>query len=136
MTNIHHQFQAGVNLGGWLSQYKTFAHSHFQTFITSVDIRQIAGWGLDHVRLPIDYPVLESDDAPGDYLEQGFEYIDNCLTWCQDAGLGLVLDLHHPPGYSFTNTLEPETEHLNTLFLAEAAQQRFIGLWEAITRRY
>ena len=130
------QFQVGVNLGGWISQYQAYDHTHFQTFITESDIQQIASWGMDHVRLPVDYLVLESDDAPGEYREDGFQYIDNCLDWCKKAGLGLVLDLHHAPGYSFTNTLQPETEHLNTLFTQEAAQQRFIALWETIIKRY
>jgi hypothetical protein len=100
------------------------------------DIAQIAGWGFDHVRLPIDYPVLESDDAPGVYREDGFAYVDACLEWCQRRGLGLILDLHHAPGYSFANTLRPETEPLNVLFHEEAAQQRFSGLWRAIATRY
>ena len=43
-------FQAGVNLGGWLSQYRQYDHDHFKSFITADDIQKIAGWGLDHVR--------------------------------------------------------------------------------------
>lgn len=129
-------FVNGVNLGGWLSQYETYDHAHFRTFITRRDIEQIAAWGFDHIRLPVDYPVLESDDAPGLYREDGFQYIDACLEWCEAAGLGVVFDLHHAPGYSFHNTLQPETLHLNVLFDQEAARQRFIALWEAIVRRY
>lgn len=129
-------FMNGVNLGGWLSQYPQYNHEHFKTFITRSDIEQIAAWGFDHIRLPVDYPVLESDDAPGQYREDGFQYIDACLEWCRAAGLGLVFDLHHAPGYTFNNTLQPETMHLNVLFDQEAAQKRFIALWEAIVRRY
>lgn len=129
-------FTNGVNLGGWLSQYPRYDHAHFQTFITRPDIEQIAAWGFDHIRLPVDYPVLESDDAPGQYREDGFQYIDSCLEWCKAAGLGVVFDLHHAPGYSFNNTLRPETMHLNVLFEQQAAQNRFIALWETIVRRY
>ena len=129
-------FNNGVNLGGWLSQYPAYNHEHFRSFITARDIEQIASWGMDHVRLPVDYPVLESDDAPGAYREDGFAYIDACLDWCQANGLGLVLDLHHAPGYTFTNTLQPETQHLNVLFNQESAQARFISLWQAIANRY
>ena len=131
-----HNFIHGVNLGGWLSQYRAYDHDHFRTFITRRDIEQIAAWGFDHIRLPIDYPVLESDAAPGVYREDGFQYIDACLEWCEAAGLGIVFDLHHAPGYSFNHTLQPETIHLNVLFDQEAAQQRFIALWETIVRRY
>lgn len=130
------KFAKGVNLGGWLSQYRSYDHEHFRTFITRRDIEQIAGWGFDHVRLPVDYPVLESDDSPGVYREDGFRYIDACMEWCQLAGLGVVLDLHRAPGYSFTHTLRSETLHLNTLFTSETDQQRFISLWQAIVSRY
>lgn len=130
------QFINGVNLGGWLSQYHAYDHEHFSSFITATDINKIASWGMDHVRLPVDYPVLESDDAPGEYRQDGFQYIDNCIDWCKSNGLGVVVDLHHAPGYTFTNTLRPETQHLNVLFTQESAQQRFVDLWVAIVKRY
>lgn len=126
----------GVNLGGWLSQYQKFDHQHFKTFITEDDIRQIAGWGFDHIRLPVDYPILEDDANPGVYHQSGFDYLDRCLTWCQDHGLRLILDIHKAPGYSFTNTLEAEMTEVNTLFTEPAMQQRFINIWDALTRRY
>lgn len=64
-------FQVGVNLGGWLSQYPAYDHEHFNTFITGQDIHQITGWGADHIRLPIDYRILEDDDAPFKYKHSG-----------------------------------------------------------------
>jgi hypothetical protein len=121
---------AGVNLGGWLSQYRAASREHFDTFITERDIEQIAGWGIDHVRLPVDYPVFEDDAAPGEYKEEGLEYIDRCLEWSQRRGLGVVLDLHHAPGYSF-GTLEQ-----NSLFDIPQMQARFVAIWEMLARRY
>lgn len=129
-------FLKGVNLGGWLSQYQHYSHEHFRTFITRSDIDRIADWGFDHIRLPVDYPVLEADDAVGIYREEGFQYIDNCLEWCRNSGLAVVFDLHHAPGYTFHNALQADTLHLNTLFSDAAAQQRFINLWSAIVHRY
>lgn len=129
-------FVNGVNLGGWLSQYGEFDHEHFRTFITESDIRQIAAWGLDHVRLPVDYPVLESDAAAGVPLEIGYEYIDSCLRWCADAGLALVLDLHEAPGFTFRNDLEQDTQDRNVLFSDPPTQDRFVALWEEIVRRF
>lgn len=123
-------FENGINLGGWLSQYQTFSHDHFRTFITEADIARIAAWGFDHVRLPVDYPVLEDDANPGVYSEAGFGYIDNCITWCQRHNLKLVLDVHRAPGYAFY-TLEN-----NTLFTKKETATRFINLWQAIARRY
>lgn len=129
-------FMAGVNLGGWISQYSRYDTHHFDTFITGSDIEQIAGWGMDHVRLPVDYPVIEADTQPGVMRAEGFTYIDNCLEWCQARQIGTILDLHSAPGFRFQNTLQPETQALNTLFRDPAMQQRYISLWEGIARRY
>lgn len=123
-------YQVGVNLGGWISQYPRFDHDHFRSFILEPDIQRIAGWGMDHVRLPVDYRVLEDDSRPLQYKQDGFAYIDACIEWCRKAGLNLVLDLHHAPGFSFDSLSE------NNLFDSPQAQERFLALWEAIARRY
>lgn len=127
-------YMAGVNLGGWLSQYEGNLRNdpdhHFERFITKADIERIAGFGFDHVRVPFDYPLIEDDSAPQCYKESGFAYIDNCLSWCKQVGLNLVLDLHKAPGFSFT------TPGANTLFTDEGMQQRFLGIWKALAMRY
>lgn len=123
-------YMAGVNLGGWISQYERFDHDHFKTFITKKDIEQIASWGMDHVRLPIDYPVIEDDDKPFAYKEDGFSYVDNCIKWCKEYGLNIILDLHRAPGYSFGTLNE------NTFFEDKTLQNRFISLWKAFAARY
>ncbi|HEY4690545.1 MAG TPA: glycoside hydrolase family 5 protein [Anaerolineae bacterium] len=122
--------KTGVNLGGWLSQFREYDPQHFKTFITADDIQRVTNWGFDHVRLPIDYPMLEDDARPGVYKEDGFAYIDRCLDACKAAGLQLVLDLHKAPGFSF------DTPNTNSLFSSRALQDRFVALWQAIARRY
>lgn len=123
-------FLAGVNLGGWLSQYRVASDEHLSSFITERDIATIASWGLDHVRLPVDYPIVEDDATPGQYREQGLAYIDRCIEWCERHGLGVVLDLHHAPGYSFGRL---ET---NNLFESEQQLGRFVGIWKMFAQRY
>lgn len=123
-------FMAGVNLGGWISQYGKAGKERFDTFITETDIRQIAGWGMDHVRLPIDYMVLEDDDRPFEYKEEGFYYVDSCIRWCEKHNLNIILDLHRAPGYAFYFLNE------NTLFTDEHMQKRYIGLWRCMAERY
>ncbi len=122
--------QVGINLGGWISQYPAYDHQYFRTFITSSDIQRIADWGMDHVRLPVDYPLLEDDDRPGVYKDSGFEYIESCLEWCQQNGLRVILDLHKAPGFAF-DALDQAT-----LFESPAKQERFIELWSAIARHF
>ena len=123
-------YRSGVNLGGWLSQYRAYDHDHFRSFITAGDLRRIAAWGMDHVRVPIDYPILEEDAQPGLYKDSGWVYLDQCLEWCQSSGLQLILDLHHAPGYRFDQLDK------SSLFQQPALQSRFVNLWRAIARHY
>ena len=50
-------FYRGVDLGGWFSQCD-YSDDRMDHFITERDFNVIAGWGLDHVRLPVDYNVV------------------------------------------------------------------------------
>lgn len=129
-TQFFKHYTAGVNLGGWLSQYQNYDHTHFKTFITEQDIQRIASWGMDHVRLPVDYPVLESDEQPFKYLESGLAYLDQCLEWCKKAGLSLIIDLHKAAGYAFHD------HAASTLFDDAQMQERFLALWVEIAHRY
>ncbi len=121
-------FMAGVNLGGWVSQTRTMTTEHFDTFITEADIRQIASWGMDHVRLPIDYMLLEEDHNPFQYHKEGFAYIDQCIEWCEKYQLNTILDLHRAAGYAFHSLKE------NKLFEDELLQRRYICLWQEFAR--
>lgn len=120
----------GINLGGWLSQFKKADPRHFATFITENDIQQIASWGFDHCRLPVDYTIFEDDDRPFFYKEEGLSFIDLAIQWAKNAGIGLVLDLHHAPGFTFSRPDE------TTLFNDVAMQERFIEIWRMFARRY
>lgn len=117
----------GINLGGWLSQYKQYDHRHFKQFITSDDIRRIADWGFDHIRLPVDYPVLESDSQPGKLLQSGLNYLFDCLTWCEQAHLRVILDMHKAPGYAF------DEQESNQLEQSIVFQDRLVCLWSEIS---
>ena len=119
-------YQKGVNLGGWISQCVSYEKEHFDTFITKADIDRIAAWGLDHVRLPLDYNVLENEDGTV-FLEEGFERVHRAYGWCRQYGLNLVLDLHKTAGFSFD-----EGERETGFFSSEALQERFFRLWEKI----
>ena len=113
-------FKKGVDLGGWLSQC-TYKPEHMNSFISEDDIKQIKSWGLDHVRLPVDYNVLES--AEGVFDGTGFGYIDKAVEWCGRNGLNIIIDLHKALGFSFD-----EGECECGFFENEELQQRFYDL--------
>ncbi|MCL1819792.1 MAG: glycoside hydrolase family 5 protein [Oscillospiraceae bacterium] len=129
MGIIFEKYRTGINLGGWISQSK-YEKEHIAEFIKREDVERIASWGLDHIRLPFDYPVLENDSNPFHYLEEGFEVIDKTLAWCKEFSLNLILDMHRAPGYAFYNL------DTNTFFTSENDQNRFVSLWQEFARRY
>lgn len=121
-------FYKGVNLGGWLSQCD-YSEDRLNNFITEQDIAKIASWGVDHVRIPIDYNVIENED--GTYKEEGFARIDKALELCKKYNLNTVLDLHKTAGFSFDFG-----EKENGFFESEKLQERFYGIWEQFACRY
>jgi len=118
----------GVNLGGWLSQC-VHTKDHYDTFITEKDFKDLAGWGLDHVRVPVDFELVETPD--GEYIEAGFAYIDTCLAWCEKVHLNMILDLHKTAGYFFDELVTS-----GGLFSEEELKLRFLRLWEKFASRY
>ena len=121
-------FYRGVNVGGWFSQCD-YSKERLDHFIEEKDFDVMAGWGLDHVRIPMDYNVLE--EADGALSREGFDRISRAVGWCQARGLKVVLDLHKTAGYSFD-----ADEHEGGFFHSEAFQERFYRLWEGLAERF
>lgn len=112
----------GINLGGWLSQCD-YSDERLNEFIKEEDFATIASWKLDHVRIPVDYNVL--DDG------RGYEKLDFAVEMCRKYGLKMVLDLHKTAGFSF------DKEHGESGFFdSESYQERFYALWDTLARRY
>lgn len=122
-------FYKGINLGGWLSQCD-YSEERLNNFISEPDFKKIALWGFDHVRIPIDYNVLENDN--GCFKNDGFSRIDWALEMCRIYKLNTVLDIHKTAGYSFDNYGESESGFFDN----ENLQERFYRLWEEIAKHY
>ncbi|MCR5685507.1 MAG: glycoside hydrolase family 5 protein [Lachnospiraceae bacterium] len=121
-------YRKGVNLGGWFSQCR-MTEENYQNFIRKDDFAKIAGWGCDHVRLPIDFELLVNPD--GSYIDTGFAHIQRAIDWSKDNGLNIILDLHKADGYSFD-----EATGAKGFFDSEVLQEKFYDLWEHIAQHF
>ncbi len=121
-------FKRGINLGGWLSQ-SSMAKDHLDNYIVENDIAAIKYMGADHIRLPIDYMLIEKED--GTPKLSGYKYIDNCVSWCGRYGLNIVLDLHRAYGYSFN-----EASACGNFWKNRQCRHRFLRLWDRLSARY
>ncbi|KAI0633647.1 glycoside hydrolase [Trametes polyzona] len=90
-------------------QLQEVMEHHYDTFITEEDIAQIAGAGLNWIRVPIPFWAIEtwSDvgvDAQGQKVAEPFlarvcwKYILRLIGWARKYGLRVLLDLHTIPG--------------------------------------
>ena len=121
-------YEHGINFGGWLSQCEHTV-SHYDTFIGEEDFRKVKEWGLDHIRIPVDYDLIM--DEGGIFRENGFRYLDFAIDECRRNGLNMILDLHRTIGFSF----DPDV-HENGFFENEQLQELFYRIWEQFAERY
>ena len=126
--NVWNGYQKGINLGGWFSQCD-HSEERYDTFIRDADFAVIKRWGADHVRVPVDYELLE--DRFGASIEDGYLRLRKTIDLCRNNGLNMVLDLHKTAGFSF-DADEGETGFFDN----PQYQERFIRLWESIARRF
>ena len=121
-------FIKGVNLGGWMSQCD-YSEERLHAFIKESDFRQIAEWGFDHVRLPVDYNVIQYPD--GTMKGEGLRLIDGAFALAEKYRLNVVLDLHKTQGFSFD-----AGEREDGFFDIGRYQEYFYAVWECFAERY
>lgn len=124
------QLNKGINLGGWLSQCN-YTRERYETFITESDFERIAAWHFDHVRVPFDFNVIEKEN--GELIEENWKYLDNAVSWGKEHGLNVILDLHKTAGYDFNDF---GNQAKNNLFNNVKAQERFLAIWDRVSKRY
>ncbi len=137
-------FQKGMGIGGWLTNFKRIKLlppemrkvitigdlEHFDRYITHEDVKKIASFGMDHIRIAFDQIVVEDNDHPFIYKENGLRHIDDFIGWCQAEGLNVMLNLHKAVGAYCDCTDEGD------LLTAPELQDRFVSLWEMFEKRY
>lgn len=75
---------------------KSRLQEHWNSWITQDDFNQMAGAGLNHVRIPIGYwSVIPREGDP--YVEGAYDKLGEALDWAQGAGLKVMIDLHGAP---------------------------------------
>ncbi len=137
-------YMRGIGIGGWLTNYKRMALipdeqkndvtigdlEHFCRYITEEDVKNIASFGVDHIRLAFDQVVLEEFEYPGVYREDVFVHIDHFLAWAKKYGLNVILNLHHAFGCYCDSPVE------KPLLDTPEYRKRFVDFWVTFEKRY
>ncbi|KAH9484569.1 putative glucan 1,3-beta-glucosidase D [Psilocybe cubensis] len=125
------QAMAADQTNGGLNQLE----NHYNTFITEQDIAEIAGAGLNFLRIPLAFWAIETwEDEP--YLAKtSWKYFLRVLGWARKYGLRVCLDLHAVPGsqngFNHSGKLSPVNFLAGNMGLANA--QRTLYYLRVIT---
>ncbi|KAF9008570.1 glycoside hydrolase [Hymenopellis radicata] len=85
---------AADTAGGGLGQLE----EHYRTFITEKDFAEIAGAGLNWVRLPIPFWAIDKWDGEPFLDKVCWKYILEAFSWARKYGIRVNLDLQTIPG--------------------------------------
>jgi len=86
--------------------------------------------GFNTVRFYLNYKFFESDAAPYQYKQAGWDFLNQNLEWAKASGIKLILNMHVPQG-GFQSNAEG-----GALWEVEENQKRLIALWREIAKRY
>ncbi|MEO0081272.1 MAG: glycoside hydrolase family 5 protein [candidate division WOR-3 bacterium] len=105
-------------------------------FLAEDDIKLMKELGCTVVRLPLNYRHFEADEAPGVWLEKGYNRLNQVLAWCRKHELYAILDMHAVPGWQDPDWHSDHYGRLTLIWSHKQFQDRFVALWEEFARRY
>lgn len=82
------------------TQANSVFQAHWNSWITQADIAQMQSYGLNTIRVPVGYWMMESIVyADSEHFPQGgIGYLEQLCGWASDAGFYIIIDLHGAPG--------------------------------------
>ena len=119
-----------------LRKTKFFFDRWLDYFLAEEDIAFIKSCGANVVRLPLNYRHFEQDEKPFNYLDPGFERIEQVVQWCAKHRLYAILDLHSVQGWQNNDWHCDNSSRHSYFWQHPHFQDRFVALWEEFARRY
>lgn len=69
--------------------------NHWNTWITIDDIRKMQSYGLNTIRIPVGYWMMEEIVYLSEHFPQGaLAYLERICGWASDAGFYIIIDMH------------------------------------------
>ena len=60
------------------------------------DYQRVAAMGMNAVRFYMNFRTFEAEAAPGKYLDDGWQWLDDNIAWAKRHGVYLVLNMTEP----------------------------------------
>lgn len=120
-----------------------FWREYRKNYIRREDILKMAQLGYNSVRIPFNYRLFMSegkltcgtetacnaevrDDNCIIWKKEGFALLDQCLEWCEEAGIYAFLDLHGAPGGQTGSNIDDSVDNVPRLFMEEKYQENVL----------
>ena len=104
-------------------------------FITERDFQIVRSFGMNVVRLPFNYELLESDDEPFTLKPDAWKWLDRAIDYAEANDLYVILDMHGAPGRQ-SGMDHVGRRDFNQLWTDPEAQERTRWMWKEIAGRY
>jgi aryl-phospho-beta-D-glucosidase BglC (GH1 family) len=131
MTSFKSKLAAAMGQAGADMFFSTW----YANIVTQADVTEWASWGVNSVRLAMNYHELTTAD--GTWIDAGFQWIDAFIAWCKAAGIYVILDLHAAPGAQNCEEMSDTPDGKAHLWTEpQKYRQWTIDLWQTIAKRY
>jgi aryl-phospho-beta-D-glucosidase BglC (GH1 family) len=106
-----------------------------ENVIAESDVAKWQSWGVNTVRLSINYHWLSPSD--GVYLDSGWRWIDQVIAWSKAHRIYVILCMHAAPGAQNPELMSDTVDGQPHLWTQPDIYQPWaIHLWQAIAQRY
>jgi hypothetical protein len=110
-------------------------------FLIESDIRAMKSWGVNSIRIALLASVLQPRDEqpanpPYRYSAEGFALLDSLVAWCEQAGMGIIWDMHGAPGAQNAENIADSDGEARLWTERETYWPRCNELWYKIAERY
>lgn len=114
---------------------ETWIQMFRDNYVQEADIIQIKEWGADHIRVPFHYNLFYDIDS-GEFIDEGFDRIDQLLIWCKRQRMDVILDMHAAPGAQSEGDIADSDGEARLWTEYNIYAPIAFKIWEEIARKY
>jgi hypothetical protein len=122
----------------YLGQEKAakFWKTYRRNFITEADIKRIAELGYNSVRPALNSRLFITEGENNVFVDEGFELLDNLVSWCKKYHIYVIIDMHGAPGGQTGQNIDDSPKDEPELFMNPKNEELLVKLWVKIADRY
>jgi len=113
-----------------------FFKTYRKNYITEADIKRIAELGFNSVRPALNARLFLTEGEDNQFVDEGFELLDNLIRWCKKYHLYVIIDMHAAPGGQTGANIDDSANDQCELFSNPKNEELLIRLWMKIAERY